>query len=206
MSITAPLPPPGGGGPGGCDPASDPYCPPCNPSDPSCGPPPCDPFLDPFCFPPPGGGGGGGGGGGSTGSSGGPTLGGGPPGSTDAFQYAATDVLDYWPFVFRVTVAWPFLATVGLATGDAGLLVYDAYQGYRLAQAYGHFLPKAVPVSTTQTNATTGSSHMDCVQQLIADLRACADKYPPGPERQECMQNARIKFRYCTGKSSGGVQ
>jgi len=123
--------------------------------------------------------------------------------------FAGVDDVIALDVVFHVT-GWGSILSAGLTGGillaGAAALPYDIYKGYQLAQAYGYFLPKPVPVSNTQTKATTGSSHMDCIQQLIADLKACADKYPPGPERQGCMQNARIKFRYCKGKSSGGVQ
>lgn len=45
-------------------------------------------------------------------------------------------------------------ATAGLAVADVALLGYDMYQGYRLAQAYGYFLPKTktkpIPMSKPQ--------------------------------------------------------
>jgi len=46
------------------------------------------------------------------------------------------------PVVFQVTSwAWPLAVTGVLIGADAALLANDLYQGYRLAQAYGHFLP-----------------------------------------------------------------
>jgi RHS repeat-associated protein len=94
----------------------------------------------------------------------------------------------------------------GLAGADVALLGWDVYQGYRLAQAYGYFLPKAVAKPVPTTKATTGSDFMDALQQYNRDLKACAEQYPPGPARQDCFKRAKALFDLRTGKIPGPVQ
>ncbi|MGO8736520.1 MAG: RHS repeat domain-containing protein [Terriglobia bacterium] len=109
--------PPGGGGGGGWD--TDPSDFPCaytNSVDASCGQPPglwsngepieMGGWGGSLPQPSPSGGGGG-------------TAGGAMPGIPGGFQYAGTDVLDYWPFIFRVTSwGWPYILRGVAAVGS----------------------------------------------------------------------------------------
>jgi hypothetical protein len=128
---------------------------------------------------------------------------------------AFTGVVTLPGVVFHVT-SWGSLgavaATGALAGLDLGLLGYDLYQGYRLAQAYGHFLPKPVPahpapaVPVAAHGSATGSDYMDALQQYIEDLKACTEQYPPGPGRQDCFKRAKAVFDLRTGKTPGPAQ
>jgi hypothetical protein len=40
-----------------------------------------------------------------------------------------------WPWFYMKVTSWGSLWPIGLGALDAGLLVYDVYQGYHLAQA-----------------------------------------------------------------------
>src|SRR5690348_168188 len=47
-------------------------------------------------------------------------------------------------------------ATVGLIALDAGLLAYDVYKGYQLAQAYGYLLPNPKAKPAPAPKCSTG--------------------------------------------------
>lgn len=49
-------------------------------------------------------------------------------------------------------------------------------------------------------------SAAECWNQYIRDLKACADAYPPGPERQECYNKSKAKRDFCLGKTTGPTQ
>ena len=182
-----------------------------------------EPFPDPNCGMPPGLPGGGVWGGGVWGGGGGgpvsglPTGGSGPgiPGN----GYSPADVLD-WPWwslpsggVITSTV-WacglePWCWGPGAVGAVGGLAIWDAIGVYHLGQAYGHWLPKAKPVPTTQSTSqakSTGSSLIDCLNQYARDLQACASQYPAGPARQQCFAKAKITLEFCKGNIPGPVQ
>ena len=81
-------------------------------------------------------------------------------------------------FVLRTTV-WACglnpaaCVAAGVAGADVALLGWDLYQGYRLAQAYGHFLPKAVPVPKPQIRP-----HPPEVEKACSDVM---DQYMNNP-------------------------
>jgi RHS repeat-associated protein len=116
---------------------------------------------------------------------------------------AFADVLTLSGVVFRVT-SWASIladvgtaATGGLAGLDLYLLVHDLNQGYRLAQAYGHFLPKAKPVPA---HATAQSIVYDW-NQFIRDLQACYENFLVGSEAyEECVKQAQEKRARARGK------
>jgi RHS repeat-associated protein len=82
-------------------------------------------------------------------------------GMPDANGYATTADYLIWGGILRTT-GWACglfpeacvgaAVAGGVAGGDVALLGWDLYQGYHLAQAYGYFLPKAVPVPKAQPN------------------------------------------------------
>ena len=129
----------------------------------------------------------------------------GGPGMPDEFQSGA-GVMDS-PWIFHVTSwGWPWIVGAAAAcVAEPWFCVGGAILGsvIMMPSDVAHH-PKAVPVPSTK--ATTGSDFMDAIQQLAKDLKACAEQYPPGPEREECFKQATIRFRLRKAPGAGGVQ
>jgi hypothetical protein len=69
----------------------------------------------------------------------------------------------------------------------------------------GVLLGAADIVHQVEQSQTTGSV-VDCWNQYAKDLKACSDKYPPGPARQECFARAKAQLDFCRGNIKGPVQ
>jgi RHS repeat-associated protein len=194
------------------------------------GPPPCVAYgtegciVPPEPYPPPYPPGGGGGGGGSAGGTppGTPPVAtpppapGGVPGGAIGGSFPTgegflsgedvlTQVWPYSPWIIRVLVTACASDPVGCAVAAgagavAGVAVFGvSYGGYQL---YKYLTARPVPAHAS----TTGSDFMDAVQQFIKDLKACEQQYPPGPDRDECIKQAKIKYRFRTKPVGGKVQ
>jgi RHS repeat-associated protein len=87
-------------------------------------------------------------------------------------------------------------ATVGLIALDAGLLAYDVYQGYRLAQAYGYFLPKPSTKPDTAAQECKRNSKRDCDELYRTDIAFCNSLVTPG-ERAACRAQAMERYANC---------
>ena len=124
------------------------------------------------------------------------------PGGNGFEAAAAAGVTTLWGVVFQTT-GWASAAMAGVAGGilaaGAAALPYDLYKGYQLAQAYGHFLPKATPVPS---HVTAAGSVYDW-NQFIKDLKACAEKFPIGSDAYElCTKRAKLKLDRARGKET----
>jgi hypothetical protein len=98
-----------------------------------------------------------------------------------------------WPLTVIKITAWGTIATGALAVADAALLGYDVYQGYRLAQAYGYFLPKPVPVSMSHSKTTTmHSDHPECDAQYEQDADICRKR-----RTSACWASAMERWVQC---------
>ena len=64
-----------------------------------------------------------------------------------------------------------------------------------VAVAYG---PQIVKLAKDIIKAT--GSAIDPYNQFLKDLKACTERFVPGPERDECYKQAADKFRRATGR------
>jgi RHS repeat-associated protein len=55
-------------------------------------------------------------------------------------------------------------------------------------------------IQTVKDIAHTTGSVIDPYNQFLKDLKACTERYAPGPDRDECYKQARDKFRRATGR------
>jgi len=74
---------------------------------------------------------------------------------------------------------------------NLGLLSYDVYEGYRLAQAYGYFLPEAVPVAEPAATEN-GAKEQECWAQYEADVEVCRCL-----KSRSCYDQAMQRYAAC---------
>jgi Bacterial toxin 34 len=110
------------------------------------------------------------------------------------------------PWVVFTATGWASALTAGLAGGVlvAGTvaLPYDVYQGYHLAQAYGHFLPGQPMYSKGGKGNVADTGVLEKAQQMVAEglaqnicdaLEQMYNSTPPGPLRNKIKATQKAK-------------